>query len=80
MIVAIALQTRLLDAAERHLGATGESVLHSAAQTELNTPFERISYAQLPEFFAAIEHSPISSMRSAISRGSAHETDGWPSG
>jgi hypothetical protein len=57
MILAIALQIRILDAAERHLGPAGESILRTTARVALNTPFEDITYAQLPAYFAAIERS-----------------------
>lgn len=57
MILALALQTRLLDAAERHLGPGGESILHAAARDAADTSFERMTYAQLPSFFAAVEEA-----------------------
>ncbi len=58
VVIAIALQERLLEAARRGLGAEGEAMLRATAQDGLATPFEQLTYAQLPSLFAAIERLP----------------------
>jgi hypothetical protein len=50
-----ALQTRLLDAARRHFGPGGDTLLREAAQRVAGVPLEQVSYAQLPALFAAVE-------------------------
>jgi hypothetical protein len=67
VVISIALQQRLLDAAARELGAQGEMLLAEATGQLLNRPFESLGYDQLPNLFAALERE----MAALVGRASA---------
>ena len=55
VVIGTALQKRLLDAARQHLGPNGEQILRDAAEQDIGTPLEQVTYAQLPALIDAAE-------------------------
>lgn len=55
VVIAIALQNRLLEAARRQLGPNGEVFLRDITERTAGTTLEQVSYAQLPKLFEAVE-------------------------
>jgi hypothetical protein len=64
VVIGTALQTRLLDAAKRHLGPDGDTVVREAAHHVVGLPLEQLSYAQLPVLLTAVERdAPLAAGR-----------------
>jgi hypothetical protein len=65
--VASALQTRILDAAERHLGPSAGDFVRDICRTRLDVAFEAIEYHQLNALIKAIqaEAGPVLGQRTA---------------
>jgi hypothetical protein len=59
VVIGSALQTRLLDAAKRHLGPGGDSALKDAAEHVVGVPLEQVAYAQLPALLSAVERDAL---------------------
>jgi len=59
VVIAIALQHRLLEAARRELGPSGEVIIGTVAQRALGVPFEQVTYGQLDDLLAAVEREAL---------------------
>jgi hypothetical protein len=55
VVIAIALQHRLAEAATRELGPRGDAILADVTQRFLNTRLESLVYDQLPQLLAMVE-------------------------
>lgn len=61
VLIGAALQHRLVDAAKRHIGPEGESILRTAANQAFALPLEQITYDQLPELFSNVDQVMLGS-------------------
>lgn len=52
-----ATQNRLLEAAKRHLGPTGDDFVRTAARQALGVPLDAAAYDQMPRLFTFLEQS-----------------------
>jgi hypothetical protein len=53
--IAAAVQTRILEAAERHLGPSADEIVRDVCLTRLGTPFDKLEYHQLGALVRAVQ-------------------------
>lgn len=53
--IAAGIQTRILEAAERHLGPSADEIVRDVCRTRLDTPFEKLEYHQLGPLVRSVE-------------------------
>jgi hypothetical protein len=61
--IAAAVQTKILEAAERHLGPSADEIVRDVCRTRLETPFEKIEYHQLGTLIRSVEADAAAVLR-----------------